>query len=415
MTGYISEHSAYHHGEASLNKTIVGMAQEFVGSNNIALFMPNGQFGTRLLGGKDSASERYIFTQLNPITKILFNEEDKCVLNYLDDDGTQIEPDFYCPIIPMVLVNGSEGIGTGFSSKVLCYNPTDIVNYLIAVLKQKTKPKIEPYYEGFKGKISPMGEKKWSFQGNYKIIDENTVQVTELPIGMWTQQFKEHLEKLMESTKTKKALVKSYTDMSTDVDVDFTIKLANGKLNRLLKSIVDHSNKFEKTFKMITTKTTTNQYLFDENGQIKKYGSVEDIINGYVPIRYNLYKKRKEYQIAFLKREIQILSNKARFIKEQCDDVLDLRRKKKDVVTELLKKRKYNTLDGNYNYLTKMPIDSVIEENIQKLLDECNKKQLQLAKLEKTTVATMWVSELKALKKALDVYRTNRLKRATGR
>ena len=416
LTGYISEHSAYHHGEASLNKTIVGMCQEFTGSNNIALMMPNGQFGTRLMGGKDSASERYIFTQLNPITKILFNEEDKCVLNYLDDDGTQIEPDFYVPIIPMVLVNGSEGIGTGFSSKVLCYNPSDIINYLLALLKNKsTRPKIEPYYEGFKGKISPMGEKKWSFQGNYTVLGENIVQVTELPLGMWTQQFKEHLEKLMESTKTKKALVKSYIDMSTDIEVDFTITLANGKLNRLLKSIVDHSNKFEKTFKMITTKTTTNQYLFDHNGQIKKFGSAEDIINGYVPVRYNLYKKRKEYQIAFLKREIQILSNKARFIKEQCDDVLDLRRKKKDVVTELLKKRKYNTLDGNYNYLTKMPIDSVIEENIQKLLDECNKKQLQLAQLEKTTVATMWINELNNLKKVLKVYRANRLKRATGR
>ena len=128
-----------------------------------------------------------------------------------------------------------------------------------------------------------------------------------------------------------------------------------------------------------------------------------------------MYKKRKEYQIAFLKREIQILSNKARFIKEQCEDVLDLRRKKKNVVTQLLIQRKYNTLEGNYNYLTKMPIDSVIEENIQKLLNECNKKQLQLDLLEKTTVAAMWINELKALKKALKVYRVNRLNRATGR
>jgi DNA topoisomerase-2 len=182
-----------------------------------------------------------------------------------------------------------------------------------------------------------------------------------------------------------------------------------------LKRIVGHSNQFEKAFRLITTKTTTNQYLFDHKGQIKKYTSVEDIINGYVPVRYNLYKKRKEYQIAFLKREIQILSNKARFIKEQCEDILDLRRKKKNVVTQLLIQRKYNTLEGNYNYLTKMPISSLIEENIQKLLAECQKKQLELDKLEKTTVVTMWINELTALRKALKVYRANRHNRATGK
>ena len=408
LTGYISEHSAYHHGEASLNKTIIGMAQEFMGSNNIALFMPNGQFGTRLMGGKDSASERYIFTQLNKITKILFNEEDKCVLNYLDDDGTKIEPDFYAPIIPTVLINGSEGIGTGFSSKVLCYNPTDIINYLLALINKKQKPTIEPFYEGFKGKITEC-EGKWYFQGHYRIIDHSTVQVLELPVGLWTQDFKEHLEKLMESTKNRKAIVKSYIDLSTDVDVDFTIKLTYGELQKLIKT-----NKFEKTFRLITTKSTTNQYLFDHNQQIKKYASVEDIILAYFPVRYKLYEKRKAYQIAFLKREIKILSNKARFIKEQCENILDLRRKKKNVVNELLKSRKYNTLEGNYNYLTKMPIDSVIEENIQKLLRECQTKETLMSKLEKTTVAIMWTKELKELKKALKIYRENRNKRASG-
>ena len=416
FSGYISEHSAYHHGEASLNKTIIGMAQEFPAANNISLFMPNGQFGTRLMGGKDSASERYIFTQLNPITKILFNEADNCILNYLDDDGTQIEPDFYAPIIPMVLVNGSEGIGTGFSSKVLCHDPMDITNYLLSLLKQKkSKPKIEPYYEGFKGKISPMGENKWSFQGNYTILDENTVRITELPVGVWTQDFKEHIEKLMETTKSKKPVVVSYVDMSTDIEVDFTIKLVHGKLNKLLKRIVDHSNQFEKTFRLITTKTTTNQYLFNHKQQIKKYASVEDIIHGYFPVRYKLYEKRKEYQVAHLKRDIQILSNKARFIKEQCEDILDLRRKKKGIVIQLLKSRQYNTLEGKYNYLTKMPIDSVIEENFQKLLKERDKKQLELSKLEKLSVAMMWSHELLKFKKALDIYRTNRIKRATGR
>ena len=116
FSGYVSEQSGYHHGESSLNGAIVNMAQDFVGSNNVNLLMPNGQFGTRLQGGKDSASERYIFTKLNKITRTIYRKEDDDILDYLDDDGLSVEPIFYVPIIPMVLVNGSIGIGTGFST-----------------------------------------------------------------------------------------------------------------------------------------------------------------------------------------------------------------------------------------------------------------------------------------------------------
>ena len=128
FAGYVSEHSAYHHGEQSLMGAIVGMAQDYVGSNNIGVLMPNGQFGTRLAGGKDSASERYIFTQLNSITRKIYPQMDDNVLKYLDDDGTLVEPIYYAPIIPMVLVNGSRGIGTGFSTDIMSYNPIDIIN-----------------------------------------------------------------------------------------------------------------------------------------------------------------------------------------------------------------------------------------------------------------------------------------------
>ena len=155
-------------GEVSLQKAIIGMGQEYTGSNNIALLMPNGQFGSRLEGGKDHSSPRYIFTQLNPITKILFNEHDKYILNHLEDDGTKIEPEFYAPIIPTVLINGVEGIGTGFSSKILCYNPIDIMNYISCILQgKKTRPKLKPFYEGYKGKIYKINEYKWGFKGNY--------------------------------------------------------------------------------------------------------------------------------------------------------------------------------------------------------------------------------------------------------
>ena len=170
FAGYTSEHSCYHHGEMSLNKAIVGMAQEFVGSNNINALLPNGQFGTRLEGGKDSASERYIFTQLNPITRAIFPKLDEPILDYLDDDGTPVEPEYYVPVIPMVLVNGGKGIGTGFSYEGLSYSPTQIIEYLKNKINKTLTDGhvIEPYYEDFKGTIIKLNPTKFLIKGKYK-------------------------------------------------------------------------------------------------------------------------------------------------------------------------------------------------------------------------------------------------------
>ena len=117
FAGYVSEHGGYHHGEASLQGAIVNMAQDFIGSNNINILEPIGQFGTRIMGGSDSAQPRYIHTCIPDIVPYIYKKEDMNVLTYNDDDGFLVEPEFYVPIIPMILVNGSEGIGTGWSSK----------------------------------------------------------------------------------------------------------------------------------------------------------------------------------------------------------------------------------------------------------------------------------------------------------
>ena len=146
--------------------------------------MPNGQFGTRLQGGKDHASERYIFTQLNPLTKYIYREEDDNVLNYLDDDGTKVEPDMYAPILPMCIVNGGKGIGTGFSYDGLSYNPLQIVEYLKYKLNGEEDKcdliEFAPYYEGFNGSVTKINETKYLIKGCYKIVGSDMVQVTEL-------------------------------------------------------------------------------------------------------------------------------------------------------------------------------------------------------------------------------------------
>ena len=424
FSGYVSEHSCYHHGEMSLNKAIVGLAQEYMGSNNINSLLPNGQFGTRLEGGKDSASERYIFTLLNPITRFIFPKEDEHILNYLDDDGTMVEPEWYIPIIPMILVNGGKGIGTGFSYEGMSYNPTQIIDYLKYSIKkpEKTnKNKIQPYYEGFKGSITKIEEDKFLFKGCYEIINYDTIKITELPIGTWTSDYKAYLETLIEDKtkagKKRDPIVKTYIDSCTDTVVEFTVKLHVGKLPDLIsKNISKHINGLEKIFKLTTTKKTTNMYLFNKDQQLRKYNTVYNIIDEFIGIRLDAYKRRKEFIINMLEKELVLISNKARFIKENCDDIIDLRKKKKDVIIELLKSRNYDIIneDIDYKYLRKMPMDSVCEENVQALLKEKGCKENELDKVKETSIQKMWLRELRKLEDEYEQYKVDRINRAMG-
>jgi len=401
LSGYISEQAAYHHGEMSLQKTIVGLAQDFVGSNNINLFQPNGQFGTRLQGGKDSASERYIYTLLNPITYLLFPELDNPILAYKDDDGTPVEPEFYGPIIPLILVNGGKGIGTGFSTDVPSFNPKQITQYIKNKLRNKSNAStiIEPYYKGFKGKITKINPTKYLFQGIYQVLSTQKVRITELPIGMWTQDYKQFLEKMMEK---KNSILRDYQDMSTEKQVDITLTLTKGSLMALVSKMGDHNCcMFEKKFRMYTTKTTSNMHLFDAEQRMKHYKTIEDIIDDYFPVRLALYEKRRKYLIDVLNKLVVVLHNKARFIEEQCEDLIDLRRKTKVMISDILKQRNFDMVDGTYNYLMSMPFSSVLEENIKSLRNERDKKQAELEKIEGTTPQHMWRSELKKLVKQL--------------
>jgi len=403
FSGYVSEHSGYHHGEASLNAAIVGMAQNFVGSNNINLFMPNGQFGTRLQGGKDSASERYIFTQLNKITRTLFPAYDDNILTYLNDDGLMVEPIYYAPIIPMILVNGSKGIGTGFSTDIMCYNPVQIIQYLKNKLTlAENNVEFIPFYDGFKGQITKLSDEKFLIKGLYEKTGADTIRVTELPVGFWTEDFKELLEKLIEPGQDKEgkkivSVVKDYDDMSKDTNVDFTITFAKGKLEELEQSKGDYGcNGLEKLLKLYTTNTTTNMHLFDAEDKLQKYDRVSDIIDDYYDVRIELYQTRKDYMIDALEKELVLLSNKAKYIQENLDGTIDLRKKKKDQVIEMLQGKGYDMVgdDNEYKYLTKMPMDSVTEENVEKLLKEKGNKEQELNVVKSTTINQMWSSEL---------------------
>ena len=423
FSGYVSENSGYHHGEASLNAAIVGMAQNFVGSNNINLFMPNGQFGTRLQGGNDSASERYIFTQLNKITRSIFPAADDNVLTYLNDDGLSVEPIFYAPIIPMILVNGSKGIGTGFSTDIMCYDPLQIIEYLKnKLLNIEDEIEFLPYYDGFKGEITKIGESKFLIRGKYEKLANDKIRVTELPVGHWTDNFKELLEELIEPGQDKEgkkiaATVKEYDDMSKDTNVDFTITFAKGKLEELEQSKGDHGcNGLEKLLKLYTTNTTTNMHLFDAKDTLQKYEKVSDIIDDYYETRLKMYQDRKDYMIEALENELVLLSNKAKYIKENLDGTIDLRKKKKEQIIDMLQQKGYDKIDNDedYKYLVKMPMDSVTEESVEKLLKDKGNKEVELDNVKKTTINKMWISELDQLKVHYIEYKEERARLMSG-
>jgi len=423
FSGYVSEHSAYHHGEASLNGAIVNMAQNYVGSNNINLLLPNGQFGTRLHGGDDSASERYIFTQLNSLTRYIFTDVDDAILNYLNDDGTLVEPEYYMPIIPFALMNGISGIGTGFSCSIAPYNPKEIINYLQNMLKKKSNDDFEfvPYYEGFKGTVSKIEENKFMIKGCYEKVSDDKIRITELPVGTWTMPYTSYLETLVDGVVDNKTgkrgspQLRDFSSTCTEVAVDILIVFPRGKLNDLESNTdANGCNGVEKLLKLQTTVSTTNMHMFDKDCRLHKYRSVQEIIQEFYGVRLNAYTKRKNYRLNEMRNKLVRLSNRAKYIQENLSGTIDLRRMKSDAVSELLTCKNYDKIDGDFKYLVKMPMDSVTEENVANIMNEKETTEKNIETLIKTSVETIWHREITTLDKEYDKYKSQREKIQMG-
>lgn len=426
LAGYVSENAAYHHGEVSLQDTIVGLAQDFVGSNNLNLLLPNGTFGSRLQGGKDSASARYIYTCLNPLTTHLFKKEDAPLLKYLDDDGQSIEPEFYVPILPTLLMNGAKGIGTGYSTSIPMYNPADIVANLKARLAGKETKDLAPWFRDFNGKVActtnTAGKKSWYTKGKYEIVNANTIRVTELPIGTWTEKYKEFLESILVETSkaqtkkrgSKKKILKSYVDHSTDAKVDLTLKFDYKDVLAIRKeATVDGVNGIERTLRLVSKKATnmSNMHLYNTKGFIRKYTCAQDIIDEFYEYRLELYRQRRLYQLDILQKEMRLIDERVRFIMEMIAGTIDLRNKKHAEVEEMLTGKSYPRLGGaeNFDYLIKMSLSTLTQEKVDELREECATKRSQLTELQDSTPQQIWDTELDVFMVA---YKTVMRKRA---
>lgn len=365
LAGYVAEQTQYHHGEASLQGTIVNLAQNFMGSNNLNLLEPSGQFGTRLMGGKDSASARYIFTRLGPQTARLFDSRDNAVLKYVLEDGDKVEPEFYMPVMPMILINGAEGIGTGFSCTVPPYNPDDIKRNILRIIGGQMPIRMKPWFRGFKGEVTEKNDTTWTMTGVWK-KEGDAIRITELPPGVWTQDFKEKLEKLE----------LKYENHSTENDVDFLVW--GGERKKLGLEKVIH---------------TSNMYLMTHKG-IKKYDSPEDILVDYVEMRMLFYKLRKKHLVEELTQRTSILEAKARFVEMVCDERIKVFRRSIADLTGQIEAAKFPKLDNKYDYLLGIKTYQYTEEHSEKLKLEAAKTRRELETLKATSIVDLWKENL---------------------
>ncbi len=441
LAGYVSEHAAYHHGEASLTGAIVKMAQNYVGSNNLNMLSPNGQFGTRLMGGEDAASARYIHTELMEIVRSIVKKEDAAILDYTVDDGTPVEPVSYMPVLPMLLVNGATGIGTGFSTDVLPYNPKDLVGALKWRLSggcaDLTGMEMMPWWYGFKGRVhTGVDGRNYITRGVYEFLDDDacTVRVTELPVGTWTQDYKEFLEGMLTEQDTSLAewsrggkkkssgaaggagvppagratsrksadagekpefKLRGYVANYNDVDVDFVLELDPDYYHTARA----YPAEFESKFKLTSSFRTTNMVAFNAERKITRYDSVGTILEEFYGVRLTAYGARKAHELARMAAEIRELEARLTFVRAVVERRLVVANAADDdllaglVALELPPLSEGPGLRG-YEYLLKMRIDRIKASAVTELTAEVAVAKAARDLLEATTPEQLWTKDL---------------------
>ncbi|XP_068439815.1 DNA topoisomerase 2-alpha [Clinocottus analis] len=438
LAGSVAEMSAYHHGEVSLMMTIVGLAQNFVGSNNLNLLLPMGQFGTRLHGGKDSASPRYIFTMLSPLARLLFPPVDDNLLKYNVDDNQRVEPEWYIPIIPTVLVNGAEGIGTGWASKIPNFDVREIVGNIHRMLNGDEPLPMLPSYKGFKGTLDQLMDNQFMNTGEVAIINSTTIEISELPVKSWTQVYKENvLEPMLNGTEKVPPLITDYKEYHTDTTVRFVVTMTEQKRSEA------EAAGLHKVFKLQSTLTCNSMVLFDHVGSLNKYESVQNILKDFFELRMKYYVLRKDWLLGMLGAENAKLTNQARFILEKIEGSLVIENKpKKELIRMLLQlgydsdpvkawkqaqeknvdtaeeeeeeaaaataaaaateEEEDDTSGPDYNYLLSMPMWYLTKEKKEELCKQRDTKMTELNTLKKKDPTDLWREDLAAFCEELE-------------
>lgn len=390
LAASVAEISAYHHGEQSLVSTIINMAQNFIGSNNLNLLLPQGQFGTRLMGGKDHSSARYIYTLLEPYVSKIFNKLDDELLEYLDDDGYQIEPKYYLPIIPMILINGCEGIGTGFSTYIPNYNPIDIIIWLQNKLNNKPNKPLIPFYKNYKGKISKYDDHTWISQGVIELLD-NQIIITELPVKLWTNNYKEFLEELVYD---KNSLFKSYLNLCSDVEIKFILKFDKENKDKIIE--LYNNQDLYKYLHLYKTIKISNMNLYNIDYKIETFNSPEEILNSFYIWRLSFYNKRKDLLLNNLNNDIKYYNNQIKFIELVINNTNLFKLSENDIIS-FLQKNKITKHNNSYDYLINMTFRQLTKTNLDKLNNKLKDTRLKYKSIQNLSNKDLWLNDLQDL------------------
>jgi DNA topoisomerase-2 len=378
LAAAVAEQSHYHHGEASLEATIVGLAQDYTGSNNLNYFVPLGQFGNRL--SPTASAGRYIYTKPSPVLRKMFMPDDDLILEHLDEDGDIIEPKFYLPILPNILINGSEGMGTGFATKILTYNPNDLKDAVLAILTKQNVKRLIPWFKGFTGKVEALSEKQYQIFGSFKREGATTIHVTELPVGVYLDQYKEHLNKLIES-----GFIKDYDSYSTDTKFHFKLTCPKSVLQESDDSLMSKLKLVSKVSENLTVWITDN-----DTNKIKAFKDANELLEYFVSVRLPYYEKRRLALITQLNHDLEILEEKSKFIEYYLENSIAISKMKK---TEL-----YKTLESNgfknIEVLLSIKIYNLTLEAIETLNKSIKKTLKEIKSLESTNATKMYIDDL---------------------
>jgi len=384
--GRVAADAMYHSGDASLNGTIIGMAQSF--KNSIQLLDDIGQFGK--LRSPEAGAARYISTKLNDNFRLLYKDFDLTTPKF--EEGYEIEPLYFLPIIPTVLLNGGSGVAVGFATNILNRHPIELIDACLKYTEAKPFNAPTPFWHTFKGMVEQSQENKKSFsiKGIYKVKDTTTIIISELPVSMTFAKYEAHLSNLQD-----KGIIQLYDDNSNKDGISYTIKMQRAVLADLIKK-----NKVESTFKLIENETE-NLTCLDENGKLIIFESVEDIIKYFVNFRITFYDKRKSLLLHHINENYILLSNKAKFIKLIIDKKLVINNIAKDIIIENLTILKFDKIDDSFDYLLQMPIYNLTKEKYEDLLKQINNNRTELEEIKKLIPLEMYKNDLIILKKAL--------------
>jgi DNA topoisomerase-2 len=367
--------SAYHHG--SLEGTVVNMAQSFTGANNVPYLEDIGQFGSRI--SPTASATRYIFTKLSNSFRAIFLKEDDAILNHLEDDGQKIEPEYYLPIIPAVLLNGSDGMGTGFACRILSYNPLDLIASCLVVLKDgKLDSDLTPWYRGFTGTIEKINAQT-IFAGVYSIENTTTLKITELPIGSYTQKYREVLNDLED-----KGLVKSYIDNSSEEKTEFIVTCPRETLRKPHDELL-------KTFKLIA-RDTENFTVWNDSGKLMKFDSAKSLVEWFVKFRLVKYEVRRDNIIAETKERIRKLKQRAEFITLYLSKSDWFSKNSKKVIEDHLISLGYDCIDE----LLSIKVYNLTGDQIDDLKNKIAKEERFLADTIDASAKQMYTKDLGA-------------------